>query len=129
MGAFLSQRGGAGQLVDAMSEQESDPTGFSGQLASAFPVLGSWQGWVHVILESLPWAWKGKVFSDKAAGRLRRGLFSPSPRSEFRSRFSTSQLWRCHGNINKMNSLNFLVQSTAKNVENGLSRDHKSGTF
>lgn len=73
--------GGARQLVNAIYEPESDRTGFSGQLASAFPVLSGWQGWVLETLENLPWARKGKLFSNKAAGRLRRGLFSLCPRN------------------------------------------------
>jgi hypothetical protein len=41
MVAFLGERGGASQVVNAIYESESERTGFSRQLASAFPVLGS----------------------------------------------------------------------------------------
>lgn len=41
MVAYLSERGGASQVVNAIYEPESEQTGFSGQLASAYPVLDS----------------------------------------------------------------------------------------
>lgn len=50
-------------------------------VVSASLAPGSWQGGVHATLEIFPLAWRVKVFSNKAVGRLRRCLLSLSPRN------------------------------------------------